>query len=576
MGLKISKQAFFKAYSDPILSRPIYSRGNRVEVGTPKEFPKKTFSLSHKLYDARHLIARENNSDDRKRLFQIVDRIYLEEHYNHHCFVQLVIMIKNILAGRGFVSEKSLYDEIKGLRKHEVKNVKEIAKGAVKSENLLKDENPFSQNFEENFARLIQPLSAEEIKNRVLAKKPPFDRFYADPEEGFEKTFNTRMVYVYQHLNLEQQQALQKALFVEKEALTSKVLINFIISINYDKKIIDDLITDFANRKFLPIRHWLYRGRSDLFRKVSENPSSLAVKHFVHAYLRFALVQPKTVALNLLNDIYFHERTLTERVLEECDLDLPKLKKEQQEQFLDWARGKSLIKENILPKISPAFQDMSIRRAKDLVLYSPNKIETLRNICTYLDEKITPGYYDTSNFCTNLNAVMPLFNRSEIADIVEKDIFKFNEDRCAEIKIGIIFESLEENQVLALITHYKMKTKNLFITLFNLVSHFNEKVKSDVIKTYGNQFGPCFAECPKECLILDENDCTYLPFQIFLYQFVKETLQGKDFSLLDLLYKNNLELFKFAIKGDKREDFKEWENGDSEKQNVLDSVFSQD
>lgn len=447
MGLKISKQDFFSAYS------------NEIGKFDPKKDLEKKFSLSHKLYDAKHLIAHEKNTTDRTRLYQIVDQIYLKEHHKHNWFEQIILLFKNVFAGRGFCLEETLYKDINKLRGKELEEHKS-----------------------KEFVEPKKTLTLTETNNQKT-------------KERVEK--------------------------VEKNKEK--------VETNKDKKEKDKKIEDKEEK------------RSDK-EKIQENKEKIEEKK-------------ETDKVKISDKEKTEEKKETNKEKKETT---PQTKSEKVEQ-------KSL---GDLKKLS--FDEMSRKEVEQLMRDSEDRVETFKSICTYLDENSDKDDFKVGNFTENFQAAIRLLNDSQIKDICQDDIFQFHTKFCSFVKLSVIFHHLPDSQLLTLITRYKFNSHNSFTTFFNLVSHDEGDVQGKVLKFYRKKnLGAVFKNCPIE--VLSDNSL-YGGFQFFLDQFIDNALEDKKSVNLNVIYENNPELFKLAVKNKPRSKFEFWEKDSPEKQKFLDDI----
>ena len=79
---------------------------------------RKTFSepsISHLLTDIHSAIKQEKNLDDRQCLYKIADSHYLSKNEKMCCLGKLILMIVNLVKGRGLHTDTGLYRKIKAL-----------------------------------------------------------------------------------------------------------------------------------------------------------------------------------------------------------------------------------------------------------------------------------------------------------------------------------------------------------------------------------------------------------------------------------------------------------------------------
>lgn len=112
MPLKITKEAFFEAYSDPHFPKAIVRQKGAIKVLDQDATRSKSFSLSHRMWDAKNLIQAEKNLADKIRLINIAKSIYEKEHSEHCYLILLILALRNAILKRGFFTAKSFYKDI--------------------------------------------------------------------------------------------------------------------------------------------------------------------------------------------------------------------------------------------------------------------------------------------------------------------------------------------------------------------------------------------------------------------------------------------------------------------------------
>ena len=100
--MSLSKIAFFKAYQDG-------------EAIVHAKIDGKWHSLSKELYYLRKHMRSESCTKDGRRLFRIAFEIYHGRRLKESLCRRIIEILKNVFSGRGFVTERRLYNTIENL-----------------------------------------------------------------------------------------------------------------------------------------------------------------------------------------------------------------------------------------------------------------------------------------------------------------------------------------------------------------------------------------------------------------------------------------------------------------------------